>query len=47
VIDVNLQIVSGTANGSDAEAAAAVGIGGRAGVGRRLKKTSETFIDPR
>jgi hypothetical protein len=51
VIDVRWQIVSGAVPGSDAAGPIAAGNGARLGVGdvagRRLNKTSETFIDPR
>ena len=47
VIDVRRQNVSGAVPGSDAACAAAAENSGRAGAGRGLKKSSETFIDPR
>jgi len=46
VIDVRRQIVSGTP-GSDAACAAAAGNRGFDVIGSGLKKSSETFIDPR
>jgi len=47
VIDVRRQNVSGTVLGSDAGGTAAAWNSVRKEVGSGLKKSSETFIDPR